>query len=157
LVTHFLVFFISLFCSPENLLDFPLHLLVWKPGNHNPLSPKLSQMASGTRAIVASAPGANHEGGHNWGLQDLTLRPLKDDEVLVQIIATGICHTDLFVTSIPVERGAMTGVTYPKVVGHEGELAVSSSTPVAAAKMGMTEGAVTLCIVLTVLEQVLAT
>jgi D-arabinose 1-dehydrogenase-like Zn-dependent alcohol dehydrogenase len=89
-------------------------------------------------------------------LQDLTLRPLKDDEVLVQIIATGICHTDLFVTSIPVERGAMTGVTYPKVVGHEGELAVSSSTPAVAAEMGMTEP-VTLCMVLTVLEQALAT
>jgi D-arabinose 1-dehydrogenase-like Zn-dependent alcohol dehydrogenase len=89
-------------------------------------------------------------------LQDLTLRPLKDDEVLVQIIATGICHTDLFFTSIPAERGAMTGVTYPKVVGHEGERAVSSSTPVVAAKMGMT-GAVTLFMALTVLEQVLAT
>jgi len=37
-------------------------------------------------------------------------------------------------------------------VGHEGELPVSSSTPVVAAKMGMTGGTVALCIVLTVLE-----
>jgi D-arabinose 1-dehydrogenase-like Zn-dependent alcohol dehydrogenase len=85
-------------------------------------------MASSTRAIVASAPGANHEGGQNWGLQDLTLRPLKDDEVLVQIIATGICHTDLVVTSFPAEYSAMTGVTYPRVAGHEGEVTTSSST-----------------------------
>lgn len=76
--------------------------------------------AQSTRAIVASAPGADHQGGKNWKMQDLTLRPLKDDEVLVQIIATGICHTDLLVTSFPVEYGARVGVKYPMVAGHEG-------------------------------------
>jgi Zn-dependent alcohol dehydrogenase len=69
-----------------------------------------------TRAIVVSAPGAEHTPGKNWALQDLILRPIKDDEVLVQIIATGICHTDLLVSSIPAEYGVM----YPKVLGHEG-------------------------------------
>jgi D-arabinose 1-dehydrogenase-like Zn-dependent alcohol dehydrogenase len=77
-------------------------------------------MASTTRAIVASPPGADHSGGKNWAVQDLTLRALKDDEVLVQIIATGICHTDLLMTSIPAEYSAASGVTYPKVAGHEG-------------------------------------
>lgn len=96
-------------------------------------------MASSTRAIVASAPGTNHEGGKNWSLQNLTLRPLKDDEVLVQIIATGICHTDLLMTSVPAEYSARAGVTYPKVVGHEGELAMSSHTPVMSVKMERTD------------------
>ena len=68
------------------------------------------------RAIVASAPGADHIPGKNWALQDLTLRPIKDDEVLVQIIATGICHSDLLVSSFPEEYG----MVYPKVLGHEG-------------------------------------
>jgi Zn-dependent alcohol dehydrogenase len=77
-------------------------------------------MASTTRAIVATAPGADHQGGKNWALQDLTLRPLKDDEVLVHIIATGICHTDLLISSIPAEFGGRLGVTFPKVMGHEG-------------------------------------
>jgi D-arabinose 1-dehydrogenase-like Zn-dependent alcohol dehydrogenase len=77
-------------------------------------------MASTTRAIVASVPGADHHGGKNWALQDVTVRPLKDDEVLVQIIATGICHTDLLMTSIPAEYGARVGITYPMVAGHEG-------------------------------------
>jgi Zn-dependent alcohol dehydrogenase len=77
-------------------------------------------MASKTRAIVASAPGADHKGGKNWAVQELTLRPPKDDEVIVQIIATGICHTDLITTSTPAEYGAVSGVTYPKVPGHEG-------------------------------------
>lgn len=78
-------------------------------------------MASTTRAIVASAPGADHQGGKNWALQDLDLRSLKDDEVLVKIIATGICHTDLLITSIPAAYSAAAGITYPKVVGHEGD------------------------------------
>ena len=77
--------------------------------------------SSTTRAIVASAPGAAHEGGQNWTLQDLTLRALGDDEVLVQMVATGICHTDLLVSSIPAEFAGMMSVAYPKVVGHEGE------------------------------------
>jgi Zn-dependent alcohol dehydrogenase len=68
------------------------------------------------RAIVASAPGADHTPGKNWALQDLILRPIKEDEVLVQIIATGICHTDLLISSMPAEYG----VVYPKVLGHEG-------------------------------------
>ena len=72
------------------------------------------------RAIVASVPGSDHGGGKNWNLQDLTLRQLKDDEVLVQIVATGICHTDIVVTSIPKERSAMAGIKYPMVAGHEG-------------------------------------
>ena len=72
------------------------------------------------KAIRASAPGADHAGGKNWSLQDVTLRPIKEDEILVQMIATGICHTDLLVTSVPKEHGASRGITYPMVAGHEG-------------------------------------
>ncbi len=69
------------------------------------------------RAIVASTPGSNHHSGDNWRIQDVTVRPIKPDEVLVQIIATGICHTDLLMTSYP---PGMAGIAYPKVAGHEG-------------------------------------
>lgn len=47
---------------------------------------------------------------HDWKLEDLlTLEP-KEDEFLVEMIATGICHTDI----------AGYGGIYPRVLGHEG-------------------------------------
>ncbi len=47
-------------------------------------------------------------------LEEVTVDDPRDDEILVQITATGICHTDLFFKSvIPVELG-------PCVLGHEG-------------------------------------
>jgi Zn-dependent alcohol dehydrogenase len=54
---------------------------------------------------------------------------LHPHELLVKIVATGICHTDVFVSCIP--SGYMPGVApYPKILGHEGAgtvLAVGSS------------------------------
>lgn len=70
-----------------------------------------------TRAIVASAPSEGHVPGANWAVDQVTVRELKDDEVLVQIIASGICHTDLVFTSVP-----STVMPYPRVAGHEGSL-----------------------------------
>ncbi|EGP89603.1 uncharacterized protein MYCGRDRAFT_39151 [Zymoseptoria tritici IPO323] len=48
---------------------------------------------------------------HDWQLTDLLTRAPFPDEFLVEMIATGICHTDI----------AGFGGIYPRVYGHEGE------------------------------------
>ncbi|RMJ04700.1 hypothetical protein CDV36_014630 [Fusarium kuroshium] len=63
------------------------------------------------RAVVASAPSPG--GQPNFSLDKLSLRDLRDDECLVEIVATGICHTDIAMAARP------DGV-YPRVLGHEG-------------------------------------
>ncbi|EME80181.1 uncharacterized protein MYCFIDRAFT_189819 [Pseudocercospora fijiensis CIRAD86] len=47
---------------------------------------------------------------HEWKLEDLLTREPREDEFLVEMIATGICHTDI----------AGYGGIYPRVLGHEG-------------------------------------
>ena len=66
-----------------------------------------------TRAIIALEPLV--PGKPNLKLETLTLRELGDDEVLVRIVATGVCHTDITIAGAP--KGMW---TYPKVLGHEG-------------------------------------
>ena len=46
-------------------------------------------------------------------LEELELDEPRDDEVLVRIIATGLCHTDLSMRAVPV-------MPFPLVLGHEG-------------------------------------
>jgi aryl-alcohol dehydrogenase len=54
------------------------------------------------------------EPGGDFVLADVELEEPRDDEVLVRIVATGLCHTDLTVpTMLPQEM-------LPTVVGHEG-------------------------------------
>lgn len=69
-----------------------------------------------SRAIVASEPLAEqHHGGDNWSMQDIRVpSDLQDGEILVEMVATGICHTDLSLTSPNM------GQTFPMVPGHEG-------------------------------------
>lgn len=64
------------------------------------------------RAIVAHEPIDNKP---SWKIEDVTLRALKPNELLIRIIATGICHTDLVFGASPKEA-----ISYPKVLGHEG-------------------------------------
>jgi Zn-dependent alcohol dehydrogenase len=47
---------------------------------------------------------------HTWTWTDLLTRPPLEDEFLVEMIATGVCHTDIFGY----------GGIYPRVLGHEG-------------------------------------
>lgn len=49
-------------------------------------------------------------GQEDWRLENLKVREIKDDELLVQMVSSGICHTDVI--------GA--GGIYPRVLGHEG-------------------------------------
>jgi len=67
-----------------------------------------------TRAIVAHGPFKKGQ----WKLEDLKLRDLGEDEVLVKMVASGLCHTDLVIGDE--EPGP--GIVYPKVLGHEGEI-----------------------------------
>jgi hypothetical protein len=66
-------------------------------------------------AIVAREPAPDST--VNWALEKVEVNPPGEDEVLVQISASGICHTDVVLTSVP--NGTF-GVAYPKVAGHEG-------------------------------------
>ncbi|ODM19978.1 hypothetical protein SI65_04964 [Aspergillus cristatus] len=64
------------------------------------------------RGLVSYGPYST--GG--WKLQNLTLRPLQARELLVEIVASGICQTDLHFAGA--ESGF--GVHYPRIMGHEG-------------------------------------
>lgn len=59
-------------------------------------------------AAVVPAQGADFE------FQELELDGPRDDEVLVRLVATGLCHTDLAL------RSFMPPEMFPRVFGHEG-------------------------------------
>jgi aryl-alcohol dehydrogenase len=61
-----------------------------------------------TQALVGLEPKAK------FTLEDIELDELHADEVLVEIVATGICHTDLK------SAGGGSIVKFPVVLGHEG-------------------------------------
>lgn len=68
-----------------------------------------------SKAIVAHEPVQTL--ATNWSLENVDVYGPGEDEVLVQIHAAGICHTDQLLTSVP---PSTFGVIYPKVAGHEG-------------------------------------
>ncbi len=53
--------------------------------------------------------------GAPYKLEDLVLRDLRHDEVLIKIVATGMCHTDMVA-----QTDASYNIPYPVVLGHEG-------------------------------------
>jgi Zn-dependent alcohol dehydrogenase len=62
-----------------------------------------SQYTIPCKAIVATDQ-------HTWTWTDLLTRAPHEDEFLVEMIATGVCHTDI----------SGYGGIYPRVLGHEG-------------------------------------
>ncbi|KAJ5190446.1 Polyketide synthase enoylreductase [Penicillium cinerascens] len=62
-----------------------------------------------TKAFVVEAPHAP------FVLQDVVLDEVRDNEVLVEMKYTGLCHTD-----IVVQEGGIPLGDYPAVLGHEG-------------------------------------
>ncbi|GAM88901.1 hypothetical protein ANO11243_069350 [Dothideomycetidae sp. 11243] len=65
-------------------------------------------------AIVARKPLPEN----GWVLEDLTLTAdIEDNEVVVQMVAGGVCHTDILHGSIP---PGYPMAAYPRVLGHEG-------------------------------------
>lgn len=67
-----------------------------------------------TRAIVCRDTIDN--GG--WEMEDVQVREPGDGELLVEMAATGVCHTDALIGSLP--DGAAPIAFYPRVLGHEG-------------------------------------
>lgn len=63
------------------------------------------------KEIIAAVTAAK---GADFALKPLKIRPPQQDEVLVKIVATGMCHTDLIV------RDQYYPVPLPAVLGHEG-------------------------------------
>ncbi|MEZ0581063.1 NAD(P)-dependent alcohol dehydrogenase [Nocardioides sp. MH1] len=65
-----------------------------------------------TTVLLAAAPFADGEPAFTFA--DVEIDDPRDDEVLVRVVATGLCHTDLHVpTMLPAEM-------FPTVMGHEG-------------------------------------
>lgn len=69
-----------------------------------------------SEALVARGPFSQGK----WAIEPVTLRALRDDEVLVEMVASGICHTDLHCGNTDPEKN-VPGVYYPRVLGHEGQ------------------------------------
>jgi hypothetical protein len=55
-----------------------------------------------------------HKKGEAFQIEEVELAEPKPDEVLVRIVATGVCHTDA------VARDQVIPVPFPAVLGHEG-------------------------------------
>lgn len=53
--------------------------------------------------------------GSDVGVEEIVVGAIEDDEVLVRLAASGVCHTDLHVKNY----GGM-GLEYPILLGHEG-------------------------------------
>ena len=71
-----------------------------------------------TKAIVCRSP---QEGDRRWEIADVVVGPPEVNEVLVKIVASGVCHTDLGCGSFPDGVGFPVP-PYPRVLGHEGSL-----------------------------------
>lgn len=68
-----------------------------------------------TTAILADEP---KDGQIQWRKKEVRVREPLPDEVQVRIVASGICHTDIALSSVP--KGSPGYAEYPKVFGHEG-------------------------------------
>lgn len=67
------------------------------------------------QAIVAWEPLQQYK--PNYSLENVVVQQPTGYEVLVEVQAAGICHTDNYLSSVPT---GLHGVAYPKVAGHEG-------------------------------------
>ena len=52
--------------------------------------------------------------GGEFTIEHLTLGDIRPDEILVRVVATGLCHTDIVV------RDQLLPTPLPVVLGHEG-------------------------------------
>ncbi|KAK1068480.1 hypothetical protein LTR74_005559 [Friedmanniomyces endolithicus] len=76
--------------------------------------PPTTATMQSARAIVCHDTHAN--GG--WKMEDVGVRKPGDGELLVEMVASGVCHTDALIGGIP--GGAAPIAFYPRVLGHEG-------------------------------------
>ena len=71
------------------------------------------------RAIVSHGPVSEGK----WVMEQVRLRDITADELVIRVVASGVCHTDLHFGGQ--KKGF--GVVYPSVKGHEGELSITHS------------------------------
>ncbi|EXJ87483.1 hypothetical protein A1O3_04443 [Capronia epimyces CBS 606.96] len=72
----------------------------------------MATTSSAFQALVSHPP---VDGQINLQLEQVTRRPVGPDELVVRIVATGVCHSDIHYASQSASQG-----TYPRVLGHEG-------------------------------------
>lgn len=72
-----------------------------------------------TQAIVCREPSG---GKRRWTLEQVAIAPPAEDEVLVEMVASGICHTDFICGSAPDKDVSLGLPPYPRVLGHEGNV-----------------------------------
>ncbi|KAJ5761290.1 hypothetical protein N7520_008446 [Penicillium odoratum] len=74
-------------------------------------------MDKGNLALVSHGPLSSGQ----WKLESVTPRAIKDDELLIRMVATGICRADIHFGDFPVQEAATNPAAfYPRVMGHEG-------------------------------------
>ncbi|CAD0090916.1 unnamed protein product, partial [Aureobasidium vineae] len=71
------------------------------------------------KAIVARDTLANK----GWKMEEVTTQEIKEDELVVELVASGICHTDIMCGS---GTGNPDLFYYPRVLGHEGDAVLLS-------------------------------
>lgn len=69
-----------------------------------------------TLALVARGPASNGQ----WKLESVVPRPLKANELIIRIVASGICLADVHFGNTD-EDASNPAIWYPRVLGHEGE------------------------------------
>ena len=83
------------------------------------------------RAIVCHD---TYENG-GWKMENVSVRKPGEGELLVEMVASGVCHTDALIGGIP--GGASPAAFYPRVLGHEGAGYVKEVGPgVSVAQLG---------------------
>jgi aryl-alcohol dehydrogenase len=65
------------------------------------------------QVVEAIAAVLNEKAGR-FAIEPVSVGPIADDEVMVEIVACGLCHTDLAI------RDQRRSVSLPAIVGHEG-------------------------------------
>lgn len=77
-----------------------------------------------TQAIVCHPP---VDGERQWYLEDIQVSDPRENEVLVELVASGVCHTDLGCGTNPDGTPGFPVPPYPRVLGHEGTVTLSRS------------------------------
>lgn len=90
-------------------------------------------MSMESPAVIALTP--SEAGGPSWRFGSVKFaRRLRETELKIRMVLTGICHTDLFMSSL---LPGTLDITYPRVMGHEGAGYVEEvGSAVSVAKVG---------------------
>lgn len=53
-----------------------------------------------------------------WNIERVDVRKPGHGELLVEMVASGVCHTDVLIGDLPADTSPV--AFYPRVLGHEG-------------------------------------